>query len=157
MPCGCIRSSSCRCSILVSAFLIQLTFVPLSRLATFPVDTWFIFGYRIIAVNSSQHWLFVGSGYRRLHKSNNLNCCIKSYTSSPICSSLSTLAAMSLSNLVEEVKVAARAVSSGDPTGYSQLLRAIHGLNLAAETPTETLIRISLQVRNQISRSWFNC
>jgi hypothetical protein len=52
---------------------------------------------------------------------------------------------MDLSNFIHEVQVAADAVSSGDREGHARLLKAIRKLNRAAETPTETLMRISYQ------------
>lgn len=53
---------------------------------------------------------------------------------------------MSLQSLVQEVQVAAEEVTSGKKESHGQLLRAIHNLNLAVETPAETLGRILYQV-----------
>jgi hypothetical protein len=53
---------------------------------------------------------------------------------------------MDLLPLVLEVQTAAEVLSSGDKVARARLLHAIHKLTLAAETPTETLMRISFQV-----------
>jgi hypothetical protein len=53
---------------------------------------------------------------------------------------------MLLRSLVHEVQAAAEEVASGKKGGHTQLLRAIHSLNLAVETPAETLGRICYQV-----------
>jgi hypothetical protein len=54
---------------------------------------------------------------------------------------------MDLLPLVKDVQTEAEAVSSGDNVARTRLLHAIHKLTLAAETPTQTLMRISYQVR----------
>ena len=49
---------------------------------------------------------------------------------------------MSLQSLVQEVQAATEEANSGRKEGHARLLRAIHCLNLAVETPAETLGRI---------------
>jgi hypothetical protein len=53
---------------------------------------------------------------------------------------------MSLQVLVGEVQAAAEEFTSGNSKGHGHLLRAIQNLNLAVETPAETLTRILYQV-----------
>jgi hypothetical protein len=54
---------------------------------------------------------------------------------------------MDLVPLVRNVQTEAEALSLGDKVSNAKLLHAIHKLTLAAETPTQTLMRISFQVR----------
>ena len=61
--------------------------------------------------------------------------------------SLTRFTDMDLLSLVREVQTEAEALSSGDKVARARLLHAIHKLTLAAETPTQTLMRISFQVR----------
>lgn len=53
---------------------------------------------------------------------------------------------MPLQSLVQEVQAATDEVDSERKEGHARLLRAIHSLNLAVETPAETLGRILYQV-----------
>ena len=53
---------------------------------------------------------------------------------------------MSLQDLVGEVQAAAEKYTSGNGKGHTHLLRAIQNLNLAVETPAQTLTRILYQV-----------
>jgi hypothetical protein len=56
---------------------------------------------------------------------------------------------MDLSPLIQEVQSAA---GDGSPGSHARLLRAIQKLNLAAETPTETMLRITYQVSVNVAR-----
>lgn len=47
---------------------------------------------------------------------------------------------------IENVQKAAQADSAGTGQSHMELLEAIHQLKLAAETPSETLMRMRLQV-----------
>jgi hypothetical protein len=69
---------------------------------------------------------------------------------------------MDLLPLVQEVQTAAEVLSSGDKVAHARLLHAIHKLTLAAETPTQTLMRISFQVctvpqTSRAMRSYLRC
>lgn len=55
---------------------------------------------------------------------------------------------MDLTPLIQEVQSAA---GDGSPGAHVRLLRAIQKLNLAAETPTETMLRITYQVSVNIA------
>ncbi|KAE9374834.1 S-adenosyl-L-methionine-dependent methyltransferase [Stipitochalara longipes BDJ] len=52
---------------------------------------------------------------------------------------------MDLLSLVQKVRIEAELLSLGNETARSSLLQTIHKLTLAAETPTQTLMRISYQ------------
>ena len=53
---------------------------------------------------------------------------------------------MSIQVLIGEVQAAAEEFTSGNGKGHAHLLRAIQNLNLAVETPVQTLTRILYQV-----------
>ena len=53
---------------------------------------------------------------------------------------------MDLLPLVQKIQTEAELLSSGNETARARLLHAIQKLNIAVETPTQTLMRISYQV-----------
>lgn len=68
-------------------------------------------------------------------------------------SSETTSSIMAVLNSLIRVQKAAEAQARGDPAAHGQLLQEIHNLQLEAETPAETTMRMRFQVRESLDRT----